>query len=67
MDGAYIAEQSTTTSSELQAFIDQEYSIDRQPYELDESVQWGRAYTMGEPWPKEILEGQLRYLLARLG
>lgn len=64
MDGAYIAEQ-VLTSSELQAFIDQEYSTDRQPYELDESTQWGRAYTMGEPWPKEILEGQLRYLLAR--
>ena len=37
MDGAYIAEQ-VLTSSELQAFIDQEYSIDRQPYELDEST-----------------------------
>ena len=53
MDGAYIAEQ-VLTSSELQTFIDQEYSIDRQPYELDESTQWGRAYTMGEPWPKKF-------------
>jgi len=64
MDGAYIAEQ-VLSSSELRAFIDREYTIDRQPYDLDQNVQWARALTMGEPWPNKALEGQLRYLLAR--